>query len=185
MTGEEAVERCLDALNAIGAKYMIVGSISSNFYGIPRSTNDADIVIEVAGDEIAQLRDRLAGVLRLDPQIAFETVGGTTRHLFRVDDSEFVIDVFELGPGPFDRERFNRRVPAKVGGAPTYLPTAEDVIVQKIRWRRGKDIDDARDVISVQHPNLDWPYILKWADEHGSRDVLDSMCQELGITPSG
>jgi|GEM_PF-4678950 len=39
-----AVEVC-DALNRCKAGYMLVGSLASNLYGIPRNTNDADCII--------------------------------------------------------------------------------------------------------------------------------------------
>lgn len=183
MSSEDLVAQCLHALDAIGANYMVVGSFSSNYYGIPRSTQDADIVVEVLGDEITQLRERLRGTLRLEDQMAFETVRGATKHVFQAEGAAFVIEVFELSSDPFAQERFRRRIAAQVGGVPAFLPTAEDVIVQKLLWQRGKDLDDVRDVISVQHPNLDWLYILKWVREHGSEEALEAVCEELGITP--
>ena len=35
----------IDALNRCKAGYMLVGSLASNLYGIPRNTNDADCII--------------------------------------------------------------------------------------------------------------------------------------------
>ena len=40
-----------------------------------------------------------------------------------------------------------------------YLPTAEDVIVMKLRWCRGKDRDDVAIVLAVQGDGLDFDYI--------------------------
>jgi len=58
-----------------------------------------------------------------------------------------------------------------------WLPTPEDVIVQKLRWnkvgRRSKDFDDVVSVMAVQgEAVLDWPYIEKWCAEHGTLEVL-------------
>ena len=44
-----AVLAVIDSLEAEQIPYMLVGSFSSNFYGIPRSTEDGDLVIELAG----------------------------------------------------------------------------------------------------------------------------------------
>jgi hypothetical protein len=41
-SGEEAVGILLDLLNRADVPYMIVGSFSSNRYGVPRATHDAD-----------------------------------------------------------------------------------------------------------------------------------------------
>ena len=68
-------------------------------------------------------------------------------------------------------------------GRQVSLPTAEDMIVTKLRWAiaRGgiKDRDDARDVIAIQGEHLDWNYIDSWADRHGTRALLEKIRHEL------
>jgi hypothetical protein len=44
MNGTEALISLIRTFDKAGVPYMIVGSYSSNFYGIPRSTKDADVV---------------------------------------------------------------------------------------------------------------------------------------------
>ena len=67
-------------------------------------------------------------------------------------------------------------------GIDAWVPTAEDVVVQKIRWsriaRRAKDIDDVKNVIEDQGDRLDWPYIRKWCGEHGTLALLEEVRQE-------
>jgi hypothetical protein len=46
---ESVVVRVADALEAGGVAYMLSGSFASNYYGIPRSTKDADFVVQVPG----------------------------------------------------------------------------------------------------------------------------------------
>ena len=72
-----------------------------------------------------------------------------------------------------DQERFKRRRASSYEGQPTFVLTAEDYIVTKLRWPRSKDFDDARDVIAMQGDALDWNYIHHWADIHGSRAKLE------------
>jgi hypothetical protein len=59
------------------------------------------------------------------------------------------------------------------------LPTAEDVIITKLRWAvraaRNKDVDDVKDVIAVQANRIDWDYVYKWCDVHGTRSLLDEI----------
>ena len=62
----------------------------------------------------------------------------------------------------------------------TWLPTPEDVIVQKLRWGRNKDLDDARDVLAVQGPEtLEMAYIEYWCARHGTllrlQEALDGI----------
>lgn len=47
MTIGDVTRAMIDALNAAGVPYLLVGSFSSSYYGIPRSTRDADFVIEL------------------------------------------------------------------------------------------------------------------------------------------
>ena len=77
MTAEQAVVAVVDALAALDIPSMIVGSFSSNHYGIPRSTKDADFVIELGAQSMGGLARRLGPSFRLDPQMTFETVTGT------------------------------------------------------------------------------------------------------------
>lgn len=44
MGATDLVLRMIDALDALEVPYMLVGSYSSNFYGQPRMTKDADFV---------------------------------------------------------------------------------------------------------------------------------------------
>lgn len=63
------------------------------------------------------------------------------------------------------------------------LPTAEDVIIQKLRWfhraRRAKDRDDAINVLAVQAGKLDMDYIRRWCDAHGTRELLEKLLAEI------
>jgi hypothetical protein len=186
VTSEEAALAVIDALETLHIPYMLVGSFSSNYYGIPRSTKDADIVIELGDQSITRIADRLGPRFRLDPQMSFETVTGTLRNIIQVIDVAFTIELFRLSDDPHDQERFRRRRRIKLFNRETVLPTAEDVIITKLRWsvqgQRNKDWDDVRDVISVQGDRLDWDYVYSWCDRHGTRATLDEI--RRSISPS-
>jgi hypothetical protein len=187
MTIEEAAGMVVQACADLNIPIMVVGSLSSNFYGIPRSTNDADFVAELAPGHVQALATRLGPVFNLDPQPAIESITGTTKYLFHVTEHAFVVELFGLSDDPFDQERFARRRPISLYGCQVWLPSPEDVIVMKLRWyqrgRRGKDWDDLRSVVAVQANNLDWPYMEAWCDRHGSRKLLDSLRE--AVRPSG
>jgi hypothetical protein len=177
MKGNEAVVVVVGALEKLSIDYMITGSFASNVYGVPRSTKDADFIVEAPPEQMDRLLDGLQPPLRSDPQMLFETVTSSRRWLVRMERSAFVIELFLLNSHAFDRSRFDRRQRLEVlPGAKAWLPTAEDVIVQKLRWsalaKRPKDFKDACDVMAVQAGNLDWPYIERWCEELGASAVL-------------
>src|SRR5262249_14086556 len=167
----------IDALKALEIPYMVVGSLSSNYYGVARSTKDADFVIQLGETPVPALVARLGSGFQLDPQLSFETITGTTRYIIRLADTPFQIEIFVSGEDPHDQERFRRRHRVQIQGREAFVPTAEDVIITKLRWsllgQRHKDLDDARNVIAVQGDRLDWDYLYRWCDLHGTRDQLD------------
>ncbi|MFT4974977.1 MAG: hypothetical protein ACI8S6_000860 [Myxococcota bacterium] len=59
MNIEGFLQRLVAVLEQAGVSYMLSGSLASAFYGIPRSTQDIDIVVEL---DITRLR-ALLGVL--------------------------------------------------------------------------------------------------------------------------
>jgi hypothetical protein len=104
MTGDDATLAVVDALEELGIPYMVVGSFSSNVYGVPRSTHDVDFVIQLGNQSIQALADRLGASFRLDPPMSFETVTMTTRHILRVVGIPFRIELFHLSDDPHDQE---------------------------------------------------------------------------------
>jgi hypothetical protein len=61
-----------------------------------------------------------------------------------------------------------------------WAPTAEDVLVQKLRWARAKDLDDARDVLAIQGTeNLDMNYVRHWCREHGTEGRLEETLERV------
>ncbi len=167
--------RVVDSLNKSGIPFMLVGSFSSNYYGIPRSTRDADFVVQLN----APLNDSFALTLgpefEAQPQLSFETNTGTQRQEFRVAGTLFKVEIFRLSNDAHDEERFRRRSPVEMEGHQVFFPTAEDVIVWKLRWARAKDRDDVRAVIGVQGDTLDWRYIQSWCERHGTQGLLEEI----------
>ncbi len=53
------------------------------------------------------------------------------------------------------------------------------MIIQKLRWGRPQDQVDVDNMITIQSPDLDWPYIEKWCDLHGTRVLLDQIRASL------
>jgi hypothetical protein len=86
-----------------------------------------------------------------------------------------------LGDDPFQQERFRRRVAIAIPqiGQQVYLPTPEDVVVQKVRWGRPKDLEDAKDVVAVQGEALDMQYIETWCTRHDTHRRLRAILDQI------
>jgi len=178
MNGTDALISLIRTLEKAKVPYMIVGSYSSNFYGIPRSTKDADILVNSDHADWGKLTSILPPDLELDQQSSFEMVTSTRKELIKVKNSPFEIELFYLSKDAHDSTRFDRRQKVEImPGVAACLPTAEDVIIQKLRWcrsaKRAKDFADVVAVLQVQGPErLDWPYIENWCAKHQTLDLL-------------
>lgn len=179
MTGEDAVAAMVELFERLGIDYMLVGSFSSNYFGISRATKDADFVIHASQEGNRALASALPAGFVLDEQMAFEMVTSTTKQVVRMVGIPFEIELFDLSQDEFDQQRFQRRNKVRDGETEYFLPTAEDVIIQKLRWckggKRSKDYDDARDVTAVQGRALDFDYIRSWAERHGTRAIFEEI----------
>lgn len=171
----------VDALSKLGIAYMLVGSYSSNMFGIPRSTIDADFVVAMSDTPVGPLATLLQGDFVLDPQMGFETVTGKSRWLFVHRESGFKIELFILGTEPYDLERFRRRRPLRIAGRDICFQTPEDVVINKLRWKREKDKIDIKDVMMVQGAALDWSYIELWCEKLGVSDQLAAARADAGV----
>jgi len=174
-TIDDVTLRVIDALNGCGVAYMLVGSFSTNVYGIPRSTKDADFVLQLHGDIPAGFYEKLGQGFEIDPQLRFETNTGTCKQEMRFADTPFTVELFRLSGDAFDQERFRRRCMVRLFGRETFVPTAEDVVIMKLRWFREKDRPDIKNVLTVQSGKLDWPHIEHWCREHGTLARLEAI----------
>lgn len=183
MTSDEAVVAVFQALESAGIPYMLVGSLASNFHGIPRSTRDADFVIELQAGRLEQLEQSLPSGLRLESQGGFEAVTGTTRYLITLSGNPFVCELFVLSDDPHDQERFRRRQDVRVFAHQAQVAAVEDMIVTKLRWASGaqriKDRDDIRNMLAVRGGDVDWAYVEQWVRRHGTAGLLDEIKASL------
>ena len=179
MTADEAAVAVIEALDRARIPHMIVGSLASNFHGIPRATRDADFLIQVGPGSMTALAAALPDALHLVSQAAFETVTGTTRYLVTLRQSAFVCVLFVCGDDPHDAARFGRRMRVRVFDREVSMATAEDMIVTKLRWtlqaNRSKDRDDVRNIIAVRGGDLDWAYIEQWCATHDTLSLLKAI----------
>lgn len=176
----ELANRVFDRAEALGIPHMCVGALAAGAYGIPRGTRDIDLLVsmETSGN-LAKLMDDLDDLAEFEKQALFDTLTWGKRHV-GVSRSEppLKIELFETFPDPFVESEFARKTRTFVPllERSVWLPTPEDVVVQKLRWGRPKDLDDARDVLAVQDPaNLDMAYIRRWCAEHATTPRLDAI----------
>jgi hypothetical protein len=168
-----------DALAEAGAAYLLDNPFSSSFYGRPGSTMSADVTFDLSSIPLSGILEGLGRDFRVEPSESFDGVKFASRHVVHHLPSSFKINVLPLSDDPHDQERFRRRQQVDFEGRRAWLPTAEDVVVTKLRWSRGgrraKDMEDVDKILAVRGASLDHAYIRQWADRHGTRELFDRM----------
>jgi len=94
LNSTDLVLRLIDALDHAGVPYMLVGSYSSNYYGRPRSTKDADFVLQITNEQLARVASELGDEFHVDRQMSFETITFTSRYIINHPSSAFKIELF-------------------------------------------------------------------------------------------
>jgi len=183
MTPAEIVRATLRAIVPTGLDYVLVGAFATGYHAFPRSTKDADFVVAAPLGAISQIAPHFPPGFEVDPQPQMEMLTGTYRWIVRVEETEFRVEIFHLGGDPHHATIFQRRVAVETPefGGQVWIPTAEDLVIQKLRWGRPKDMEDVRNILSVQGAAIDYEHIETWCARHGTLDRLAEV--RAGIPP--
>ena len=177
----KAVLEVIDAFEELGVPYHVGGSLASSVHGVPRQTNDLDLVVDLPMAAASFL------VLRL--QDRFYIDGEMIRRAIRRRGScnlvhlatGLKIDLFIQGRGVFDRMEFARHGPHRLEDLSRNLvvKSAEDTVLRKLEWYRlGGEVSDRQwndilGIVRTQGTQLDRGYLRQWASELGVADLLE------------
>jgi hypothetical protein len=174
----------LDRIESTGVPYMLVGAIAAGAHGIPRSTRDVDFLVPVtSGGGVNAIIRALHDIVVFEQQAVFDTLTWGKRHVGQtISPPPVKIELFELFDDPFVIQEFERRqqIFIPILKRKGWVPTAEDVIVQKLRWGRDKDLADVTDILAVQGTDrLDMPYIKDWCAIHMTTERLEAALAQI------
>lgn len=173
MSNLQITAAVVSALEQLQIDYMLVGAYSSNAYGISRATHDADFVVDVKPGQLRALVELLGAEYSLNPQMQMENITGSIRNVVTHIPSGFQIERFR---------RRRRQLLAEIQQE-AWIPSAEDVSIQKLRWQRFKDLDDALGILGVSGNFLDFEYVRLWTRLHGTDSLLDTLLRNVPIVP--
>jgi hypothetical protein len=177
MTQEEVVAQVIDALDQAGIVYMLAGSFASNFHGVPRMTQDADVVIDADEAAIVRVVRLLETEFYVSEEAALDAVRLPSMFNAIHLQSGFKVDLVVKKRRAFSDEELQRRLTGDLAGRVVRFATAEDTILTKLEWAKMGDSErqyrDASGIIQLHGSNLDWSYLERWADDLDVRDLLD------------
>jgi hypothetical protein len=179
----EALLPVVEALEELGVRYRVGGSVASSALGVPRSTLDVDIACELGLAHVARFAARLRERYYVDADMISDAIRRRATFNLVHLATMLKVDVFIRKSRAFDVQSFERvvRKPLDVAeGARSFdVTTAEDIILYKLEWYRlGNEISERQwldlvGVLKVQASAIDVAYLRQWARELRVEDLLE------------
>lgn len=165
-------------LDLAGIPYMVSGSLALGYYAQPRMTRDIDVVVELDDAGVQRVVAAFAADFYCDEDAVRRAVA--TRRLVNLVhlESAYKIDLIVRKDSEYRKGEFQRRRRLSVGGVDIWLVAPEDLLLSKLVWARESASDlQLRDAAAViaSVPDLDWPYISRWASPLGVTRELEAL----------
>jgi hypothetical protein len=168
-------------LDALGIPWIVGGSVASSIHGIPRATQDIDLVAEIRRMHAKPLADALEADFYVDQDAILDAVLRRASFNLVHLDTMTKVDVFVPKGDALSAAQIRRRQFIQLGETPDEsLPvlSPEDVVLQKLRWYdAGQRISerqwrDVLGVLKVRAGVLDEGYLRQQAADAGLAELL-------------
>ena len=173
--------RVADAIEAAKGSYFVGGSLASSLQGEPRATNDVDIVLELPLGRISEFVALLGEDFEVDVDMLRDALlHGRSCNIFYLP-VVMKVDLFAVGPSPYDEVEFarRRRVQVRSTGETLLIKSPEDTVLRKLLWyREGGGVSerqwrDVVEVLRVSGGGMDRGYLAQWSGRLGISDLLE------------
>ena len=175
----ETLFQITDALQRLGIRYAVGGSVASSARGVWRSTLDIDLIAEVRPERIAALAEELGPDWYVDdPLIRNAITAGRSFNLIQ-KRLAYKVDVFpatdDFHASQLERAQTVALTPHQI---PCRVTSAEDILLAKLRWYRDggaiseRQWSDITGLIAA-NPELDRRYLELWAQRLGVSGLLE------------
>lgn len=177
-----ALRPVADALDALGVRYYLGGSIASSAHGIARASLDVDVIAALEPQHVEPLASRLLSAYYVPLDRLRSAVAARSSCNFIHLATMFKIDVFVSKGRAFDEQAAERARPEAIdesADAPRFsVASPEDTVLSKLEWFRlggetsERQWGDIVGVLKVTH-HADREYLRRWALSLGVADLLE------------
>ena len=188
--GFQVVLEVARVLDRLGVPYVVGGSLASSLHGIPRSSQDGDLVADLRAEHVQPFTAAIANLFYVSPERVLQAVQRRSSFNIVHLKTAIKVDIFVLSSEPLSLQEMARRQVLPVPGEPgttLYVASAEDTVLQKLLWyRKGNMVSDRQwndilGVLKVQRADLDFNYLKEWAAQTGVDDLLKKALEEAGL----
>ena len=167
MSLEDLLRRITTAFDRADIRYMLTGSFASAHYGVLRSTQDIDFVIDATPEQLRAFVESLsAAEYYSDVDSALKALN--QQSMFNVIDhaTGWKVDLIIRKSRPFSIEEFGRRQSVDLHGVSLFVASADDAIISKLEWAKlaqsQRQIEDVAAILRARGNDLDQSYLEKW-----------------------
>jgi hypothetical protein len=182
------VARLGDVLDQLNVRYVVGGSLASSVYGIPRATQDADLVADLKLHHAEAFAVLLGDDFYVDVDMIADAI--ERRASFNVVHlaSMFKADIFIPKDDSWSVEELLRAREEKFNVSEQIVTirfaSPEDTLLHKLVWyKMGDEISDRQwsdvlGILKVQGQDLDYHYLWHWAELLDVPALLASAIEE-------
>ena len=181
----DALTRILAVLKEPGLRYFAVGSVASSIHGLPRFTQDVDLVVRLDLSHIGQIAALTSREFYMDTEEAGRALKQERAFNLIHLATASKIDIFPMRETDFHMSELSRSAQQDwiiPGEDSVRMPvaSAEDTVLSKLVWyRQGGQVSDRpwNDLpgVASTRAHLDWDYIRGWGPRSGVADLVERL----------
>jgi len=158
----------LDAIDRAGIRWFVTGSVAASVYGVLRSSQDIDVVLELEASGFPALARSVGPAYAVADPIDFEGFSMASIIDTRTADK---LDLILRRGGPHEVSAMQRRRRAPVPGlGEVWVASLEDLILAKLEWSGGTSelqLRDCEQLLRLNATQVDRGYLESWAQRLG------------------
>ena len=160
----------VEALTELKVSYMVIGAFALSAWGRPRATLDLDFMIQ--GSEVPESLLQKFSALGFRYDRDWDRYNPMIREFHkRFRSGRIPVDIV-LSRDDHDAAAFARRRKKRFEGRYLWFPSAEDLLIQKLKVGRPQDFVDALAIVERTGSRLDRRYLARWAGKLGIQAEL-------------
>jgi len=159
MTEELDVLRIVgERLESVGVPFMLTGSFALGYYARPRMTRDLDFVVALRANDVDALVKAFAFDFYVDAEAVRAAVASQRIFNLMHLESAIKVDLIVRKDSDYRKIEFARRQAVEVAGVRTWITSREDLILSKLVWARGHEMNDTapdiQQLITARYRNM-------------------------------
>jgi hypothetical protein len=163
--------------------YFVGGSLASSLYGIPRATQDVDVIVDMSVAHVDMFVRSIEDDFVVDPNVVRSAV--KNKSSFNIIDKEelYKVDIFIQKPDNVSKTEMLRKIKYTISESgekiSIYICSPEDIISHKLYWfKLGDEVSerqwhDVLQVLKVQDNRIDFDYLRNICKARGVEKLLD------------